>query len=243
MKAFIIDDEEHPRVLLRYLLKENNPEVEVVGEASNLVSGIRRIHELGNIDVLFLDIEMPENDGLEIKKLYPGDINFEIVFITAYNQYAIQAIKLSALDYLLKPLNEDRLSEAILRLKERVDEKRQIKDKLEILSSNLTSKNQKLFIKTTKGERHIILSDILYLKADGMYTHIHGKGGDLMASKPLKEIAFKLPDYFFRCHRSYVVNTKNVSHPILVNVHGILLENGQHIPVSSQQKSALLDLL
>jgi len=240
MKGFIIDDEEAPRLILRHLLKKIEPSVEILGEANNLLDGVTKLKNL-EIDVLFLDIEMPKNKGLEIDQFLHGPLDFEIVFVTAYSQYAIEAFKLSAFDYLLKPLQQDDLQATLSRL----EVKRQLlMDRvkgLEVLRNNLKkANNQQYLLRTHKEELVIQLNDIVSLEADGMYTHFILEKERITASRPLKEILIDLPDYFFRTHRSHAVNLQKVILPVRISNEGIKTSVG-YIPLSSRNRQAFID--
>lgn len=242
IKGYIIDDELAPRVILKHLLKKVTTKVEIVGESSSLKDGLAAIKSQ-NIDVLFLDIEMPENKGLEILQWIETPVTFQIVFITAYSQYAINAFKLSAFDYLLKPLREGELNATLLRLEERHLNKRSIPS-LAVLHNNMAkADNQQYLLRTHKEDYLINVNDIVSLEADGMYTNLQLKHQTITASKPLKEILADLPSFFFRTHRSYVVNLKQLQQPIQMNADGVKTKNNQSIPVSNRNKKRFIDQL
>lgn len=244
MKAFIIDDEEAPRKILKYLIQKNIPEIEILGESNRLKEGMQAIENL-NIDILFLDIEMPEHKGLEVLNFIKGDVGFEIIFITAYNQYAIDAIRLSAFDYLLKPINIDEFNATIERLKEkRKTEKGQTNQAIELLKNNLESSSDKIYLlRSHQKEYYIPLVEIYYLEADGMYTKIHFKDKKIIASKPLKTILEDLPNQFIRTHRSFAVNAENVSKPLKIKNNFVELTNNQKVPISLLNKRTLQSVL
>lgn len=242
MKGFIIDDEEAPRLILKHLLRKIEPSVEVVGEASNLMDGVAQLKTL-TIDVLFLDIEMPKHKGLEIDQFLQGPLDFEIVFVTAYSQYAIEAFKLSAFDYLLKPLNKEALQETIQRLQLKRNFLNDRMRALEVLRNNLnTSNDQQFLLRTHKGEVVIRLRDLISLEADGMYTHLVLQNERITASRPLKEILADLPDYFFRTHRSYAVNLQKVQLPARISNEGVKTSAG-YVPLSGRNRQAFLEKL
>tara|TARA_B100000508_G_C11465742_1_gene282295 strand:+ start:1102 stop:1869 length:768 start_codon:yes stop_codon:yes gene_type:complete len=241
LRAYIIDDEEAPRKLLRYLINRHLPEIKIVGESNLLRRGVEEIMEL-SIDILFLDIEMPEHKGTEILNFISTPVNFEIIFVTAYNDYAIDAFKLSAFDYLLKPLQPDELKNSIERLRDKLairsghDE-----GQIELLDQNLNSTKRTYCLRTHREEYVIPLEDILYLEADGMYTSIYLKDNEITASKPLKEILSDLPDQFIRTHRSFAVNMKNIKSPLKFSGNAIELLGDRAVPVSTRKRSELMD--
>ncbi len=240
MKAYIIDDEEAPRLILKHLLTKIDPLITILGEANNLKDGVNELKDL-DVDVLFLDIEMPKHKGLEIDHFLQGPLNFEIVFVTAYSQYAIEAFKLSAFDYLLKPLNQNDLEATINRLKAKQQYLNDRIQSLEVLRNNLEeSKEQQYLLRTHKEDVVIQVNDIVSLEADGMYTHIVLLNERITASRPLKEILSDLPDFFFRTHRSYAVNLRNVSLPIRISAEGVKTSVG-YTPLSGRNKQNFIE--
>jgi two-component system LytT family response regulator len=240
LKGYIIDDESAPRIILKHLLEQIEPKVEIVGESDNLIDGTQAIANL-NIDILFLDIEMPKHKGLEINRLISYPINFDIVFVTAYSEYAIQAFKLSAFDYLLKPLKKIELKDTLERLNNKRQQKEQIKEQLDVLDHNLkTAKSQQYFVKTHREDFIINVRDIICLEADGMYTNIVLKEEKITASKPMKEILADLPNCFFRTHRSFAINLNQVEKPVRMNGSGIKTTIGTYVPLSSRNKPSFL---
>jgi two-component system, LytTR family, response regulator len=209
-KAIIIDDEEMARALLNGMLKEYHSDIEVVELCKDLPSGVKAIRKQ-KPDVVFLDIEMPGHSGLELLDFFNEDeISFNIIFTTAYNQYAIRAFKLSAIDYLLKPIEIDDLEKAIELFKKNKNHKN-----LEVLKQNLKSgAPQKIAINNLSSVNFIDINDIIYFKADGAYTHVFLiKNVEFTVSKGLKifEEILEGNEQFFRCHKSYLVNTNYIS--------------------------------
>lgn len=240
IKAYLIDDEEAPRKLMRYLIGRHIPKVEIVGEANSLMGGVEEIKSM-KIDVLFLDIEMPNHKGTEVLKFLPRPIDFEIVFVTAYNDYAISAFKLSAFDYLLKPLQLDELKDTVNRLtNKRADQEGHNTEQIELLSNNLSSNNKSYCLRTHKEEYVIPIDSIYYLEADGMYTLIYLEDDQITASKPLKDILADLPECFVRTHRSFAVNLMNVQSPLCFTGNNLLLNKGFSVPLSSRKKEDLI---
>lgn len=241
MKGYLIDDEQAPRLILKHLLQRLEPKVEIVGEASSLEEGVEELKSKA-IDVLFLDIEMPKYKGLDIDKFMKSPLPFEIVFVTAYSQYAIQAFKLSAFDYLLKPVNRKDLEACLARLIVKKDQHRQRIHGLEVLRKNLSENEQHQYLlRTHKEELLINVEDIINLEADGMYTDIVLKNDRITASKPMKEILADLPNTFYRTHRSYAVNLMQVEIPVRVSTAGIKTRVGSFVPLSNRNKQAFLE--
>jgi len=205
VNVILVDDEPRALSVLNNLLDNYN--INIVGECSNLEDAIELINK-NNPQVVFLDIQMPNYAGYEIVNFFT-EINFEIVFVTAYDEYAIKAFDLSAIDYLVKPINRERLSETILKIEERLD----TKDKLnhyEVLLKNLKDiEPKKLVIPELNNKRIINLSDIIAIEAEGAYTKIHMLDNyTITTSKNLKHYQniLEAEKYFFRSHRSWLVN-------------------------------------
>lgn len=212
MKAIIVDDESSARNVLERLLQKSDIEIEVVGKFDSLEKAVPSIKTL-KPDVVFLDVEMPNYAGYEIASFIP-DINFEIIFITAYDQYAIKAFELSAIDYVVKPINRARLAESLVKLVRRIEEK-QTFDHYNILLENLSDKEEKKIVISELGNKRIIpLNDIIAIEAQSSYCKLHLVGNnELLVSKNLKHIQNMLPEdsSFFRSHKSWIVSTKHIS--------------------------------
>ena len=237
MKAFIIDDETAPRLILKHLLNQLDCKITVVGEATNLKDGVEALSNM-TIDVLFLDVEMPQHKGIEIHQLFPREVEFDIIFVTAYSKYAIQAFKLAAFDYLLKPIKFQELSETVARLEKKQGK---IQQQLKVLSTNLLDKNNQTYLLRTHKEEFLIqVNSIVSLEADGMYTHLVLKDRRIIASKPINKILADLPDYFFRSHRSYAVNLLQLEFPIIIRPEGIKTSIGTFVTLSLRNKQQFI---
>lgn len=242
INVIIIDDEQQARMLLKNMLLELEESIHVVAECGDLPNGIKNIRKL-KPDVVFLDIEMPGHSGLEILDFFNEDeIDFEIVFVTAYNQYAINAFKVAAMDYLLKPLSPDDLSQTINRIK-RLGKKvnhgwDELKQQLNQPSLN------RIAVPTANEIRFIELAEVEYFKADSSYTEIHFLSGEkLLVSRTLKnfEDAIGNQSTFFRCQKSYLVNVSCIKQIVKSDGGYIELNSGSHIPLSPDKQQELLD--
>jgi two-component system, LytTR family, response regulator len=242
IKAIIIDDELHARTILSKLLNFSFPEIKIVGEGEDLPKAIELIYK-EKPDLVFLDIEMPNYSGLQINDFLGTKRNFDIIFVTAYNQFAINAIKISAFDYLLKPIQEEELAISINRFKEKFETSKNLNtiDKLEILNENLKSTHpKKLIIQNHQGIYYFELETIFYLEASGMYTIVHSKEGQFVASKPLKDFESLLSSNFFRIHRSYIVNCDYITKYSNKEGSAITINNGTSLPLSRSKKEEFL---
>jgi len=240
LKAIVIDDERMARTLLKGMIEELRPELSVVELCADLPSGIQAIHK-HQPDLVFLDIEMPGHSGLEILTfLNEKDIQFSIIFTTAYNQYAVQAFKLSALDYLLKPVTASDLETAI----DRFYKHRTNFGGLAALKENWQVEGvKKIAINTVNSVRFVAISDILYLKADGAYTQFLLVDESLItSSKGLKhyEEILQEQQQFMRCHKSYLVNLSYVKEYVKSDGGYLLLTNTQQIAISTEKVNEML---
>ena len=241
MKAIIIDDEKRARISLALLLQEFCPDVEVVAECENLPEGVKAIRK-HNPDLVLLDIEMPGHSGLELVDFFDEkDINFAVVFTTAYNEYAIQAFKLSALDYLLKPIIPEELVSAILRLE------RQKGIQFKALASNIKNESfDKIAVPFRNSLILLKIADILYIKGEGAYSEVYMKDQTKhLVSRNLKNFEEILlqDNRFVRTHKSYLVNFNEVISYSKSNGGSLNLTNGISIPVSSDKSNLIIELV
>ncbi|WP_299715454.1 LytTR family DNA-binding domain-containing protein [uncultured Tenacibaculum sp.] len=240
MKVIVIDDEKNALILLEALLKELFPEITHIYTALDLKEGVELIHKHAP-DIVFLDIEMPNYSGLQILDFFDSkQVNFNIIFVTAYNQYAVEAFKLSAVDYILKPININHLKAAVQRSKERKAQKEvgQQLEKLKKLTIN------RLPIEVPNGMIFLSYDEIQYLEADGSYTKIYVKNGNVkVISKTLKFFVDQLSnnDFFFKSHRSYLVNIKYVKEFVKNDGGYLLMKNDTRIPLAKANFDAFSD--
>ncbi|MES2862877.1 MAG: LytTR family DNA-binding domain-containing protein [Bacteroidota bacterium] len=241
MKAIIIDDEKRARVSLALLLQEYCPQITVVSECENLPEGVKAIRKF-QPDLVLLDIEMPGHSGLELLDFFDeNDVNFSIIFTTAYNEYALQAFKFSAVDYLLKPINPEQLTEAIIRLekqKQKVENYKLLKETINqdsLTKIAVPSGNTLIFIDTTK---------ISHIKGEGAYSEVFCNNGTKhLVSRNLKnfEDILCLDSRFMRVHKSYIVNFEQVVAYNKSDGGSLELETKIHIPVSQEKAQSILD--
>jgi len=204
--AIIVDDEESARSILKSLLERFCPQVKVLGSYANVEAAVHSIHSL-KPQLVFLDIEMPNYSGFEIVNFFEK-VEFEMVFITAYDKYAIRAFEVSAVDYLLKPIDIDRLKEAIERVEKRVGQASSVDQQL--LSESLQSKEVNRISVSIKGYQTILdVVDIVAIEANESYSHLHMSDGNVhLISKNLKHFEMLLAENprFFRTHKSWIIN-------------------------------------
>lgn len=235
IRVIICDDEEKARRLLKLLLEESKYGVEVVGEASNLPEAVVKVNEL-QPDILFLDIEMPQFSGLQILDFFPDKkLPCELVFVTAYNEFAMQAFRLSALDYLLKPATMELLEEVLIKHQKGSLQK---EERLELLKQQLDKPFTRIALPNSSGFQFVNLSDILYIEADGMYSHIYLMNKQKhLVSKPLIDFEKLLSaqPHFFKIHRKFLINMMQMK-SFNRGSYDIEMSNGDVLPLSRQRK-------
>lgn len=210
IKTILVDDEESARDVLGSLLQRFCPEVKLLHKCSNVLQAVEVI-KTEQPDLVFLDIEMPNYAGYEIVKFFEN-INFEIIFVTAYDKYALRAFEVSAVDYLLKPIDIDRLKLAVSRIKARVDLK-QNAERLSLLSKTLQSKEVKNILISEKGYQQVIAVDgIIAIEAQESYCYIHTLDKKYTVSKNLKhfETIFSDNPAFLRVHKSWLIAKQHI---------------------------------
>lgn len=213
VKAIIVDDELRARDVLSKLLERNCPKVNVLEKCEDLLSAVEKIKEL-KPDVVFLDIQMPNYAGYEIVSFF-DEINFEIIFVTAFDHYAIKAFELNAVDYLVKPVERLRLIDAVDRASGKIENK-ESKEQYEQLLTTIKNKEFKKIVIPELGNRRILEIDkIIAIEAEGAYCKIYQLNEKpLVISKNLKYFETRLEgsNGFFRSHRGWLVNLSHVNH-------------------------------
>lgn len=246
MKVVIIDDEKKARNLLRILLDENCPQIDFIEEAEGLPSGVRKIHEI-KPDIVFLDVEMPKYSGIKLLDFLSADqVTFELIFTTAYSEYAINAFELNAIDYLLKPLYPEQVVLAV----QKVLNKRgnsQLNKRLEELAISLQVPSfSKIAFPLAEGVLFVNLDEIIMLVAERMYTKVFTQNdGTIMISKPLRFFINKLErvDAFYQPHRSFLINLKHIKKYVTQDGGYILMDNNEMVSITKEKKKELLNLL
>ncbi|AXY75860.1 DNA-binding response regulator [Paraflavitalea soli] len=244
MKAIIVDDEKHCRESLQSMLQMHCPDVQVVAVCPDAMTAIATI-ATHRPDLVFLDIEMPRMNAFDLLQKLTR-IDFEIIFTTAYDQYAIRAIKCSALDYLLKPVDADELKQAVDKLNSRPRHNME-KEQLQQVVSNLSNTAQqdfKLIIATLDGNYFLLPDEIVYCEGNDNYTHFHlTKGRKLVSAKTLKDYEEMLAEQgFLRIHKSYLVNLKYAVKFSKSN-STLILQDYTTLEVSRRKKEAVINAL
>jgi two-component system LytT family response regulator len=244
LKAFIVEDEKHSRQTLINLLEEFCDAVTIIGTADSVETALDLIPKL-NPDVVFMDIELNSGTGFDILTQLP-ELNFEVIFTTAFDQYAIKAVKFCSLDYLLKPIDIEELQEAVNKAKN-IKDKESYKKQLETLLKNIknSATNSKICLATSDGFEFINVSEILYCKAEGSYTSFTLKdNSNLLVSKHLKEYETLLLDQsFMRVHNSFLINLKEVKKFVKSDGGYIIMSNDDTVSISRNKKELFIDAM
>ena len=244
INAIIVDDERHNIENLQLLLRKHCPDVFISGSAETVADAVELI-ESQKPHVVFLDIQLGAATGFDLLKLIK-ERNFEVIFVTAYDRYGIQAVKFAALDYLLKPLNTQELLLAIKKVKEKLALK-QHNRQLDFLVDYLrqTGKPAKIALPQQQEVRYVAVADIIRCEAQNTYTWFFLERTDkILVSKPLKEYDELLaPHRFIRCHQTHLVNPAYVKSFLKEDGGCLLLQNGHKIPVSKHKKDGVKEAL
>ncbi|MBK8522314.1 MAG: LytTR family DNA-binding domain-containing protein [Ferruginibacter sp.] len=246
MKAIIIDDELSGREVLKKLVQLNCPDVTVIDTLNSIETGLRSIQE-DKPDLVFLDIQMPNASGFDLLNQLEK-IDFEIIFVTAHDSFAIRAFKYAAVDYLLKPIKVTELIDAVYRAAERI-KNNQSQDHVKFMLEKVSPAkkifvNNKILLPTLGGYNIIEVSEITYCKSESNYTRFHFTDGkNLVVSKTLKEFeSILLENNFFRIHRSYIINLNCIAKYNKGKGGEVVMKDGAILEVSREKKEEFLKL-
>lgn len=244
LQVVIVEDELHSRETLRNLLTEFCAQVEIVAMAATLSEGVHAI-KTNRPDLVFLDIELQPHTGFDLLEQVANQ-NFHLIFTTAYEHYALKAIKFSAIDYLLKPIDVEELIDAIEKVQKIRDEEMHNK-RVEVLLNNMQNMNNTqhtITLSTMEGMEFVCVADIVRCEAMGAYTHfILRNGKKILVSKHLKEYENLLADHrFFRIHQSHLINLTEVARFVKPDEQ-VVLKNGDVIKVAHNRKENFLSMM
>lgn len=244
IKTIIIDDEVKARDTIQHMLKAYCPEVEVIDTAGSVKEGIK-VLKAKKPDLIFLDIKMGDGTGFDLLREL-DDIDFFIIFVTAFEEFAIRAIKFSALDYILKPIDPDELVNAVFKAKEKIA-KESMDVKLGALYENLdvfASNNKKIVLKTTGSVHLVNLKDIIRCESEKNYTHFYTIDEEkITVSKTLKEYNDMLNEFsFYRVHQSHLINLAHVKRYEKNEGGHLVMDDNSRVPVSFRKKDDLMKL-
>jgi len=245
MRTVVIDDEPNARQLVKNILSQFCKSIEVIGEAENVADGVKLINEMSP-DLVLLDIRMPDGTGFNVLKKV-NKLNFHFIFITAHEEYAIQAIKQSALDYIVKPINTNELVAAIDKAILTKPKENELATSIEALAYNQSNidAEKRLVLNTHDSIYMVKVKDIISCKADKNYTEVNIQNQKkLVISRTLKDIEEMLEGFgFFRSHQSYLINLKYISYYEKGLGGTIVMQDTSRIPVSSRKKDSFLQLM
>ncbi|WP_167617345.1 LytR/AlgR family response regulator transcription factor [Maribellus sediminis] len=243
IKAILVDDEKHGRENLSGILQQNCPEVVILGQATSVETAIELINTL-KPDLVFLDIEMPGANGFQLLERLPK-VTFEVIFVTAYDSYAIKAIRFSAVDYILKPINLNDLKAAVDKVADRLQRKEENKRIQELYRNLNQPENPRIGLPTGDRIEFIEVSNIIHCRGEGNYTHIFLKNSErLLVAKTLIEFEDLLREYqFIRTHKSHLVNLKHVTAFIKTDGGALKLSNGESVAISRRRRETVVEEL
>lgn len=237
ISAIIVEDEQISRDILRNYIAKYCPNVELLGEASNIEEA-QKLIEKYELDLVFLDVEMPFGNAFDLLEKVENK-TFEVVFVTAYDHYAIEALNNQATYYLLKPISIDELIKAVSLVTEIKEKENELENT--ILTPKTTAVNGKITIPQQDGFEVVNIYDIVFCKADDNYTEVHFKDSKKLVSKTLKYFEDILKDNSFaRIHKSFLVNVNEITKYKKGKGGSVILSNGKEIIVSSSKKANLL---
>ena len=246
IRAIIVDDEPRARETLSGVITRYFTNVQLLGEAAGVNEAFTLIEKV-NPNVVFLDIKMPDGSGFDLLKRFKKP-TFRTVFVTAFDEFAVEAIKFSAFDYLLKPISTNELRETITKLTEEMSEPEDFTVKLQAFFDNVNSierDKKKIVLKTANSIHLVTISNVVRCESDGNYTWFYfNHQPKLLISRPLKQFEELLEPYgFFRPHQSHLVNIRAISRIDKVDGGTLILEDNTPIPVSVRKREQLFSIL
>ena len=243
IRSIIIDDEQHCVKALLNDLQKNCPSVEVTDTCYSAKEGILSIKKI-NPDLVFLDVEMPWMNGFEMLEVL-GDIQFSIIFTTAHDEFAARAFRISAVDYLLKPIDANDLKEAVGKAEQKLQQPGNLHIENLLRNIKIPSKHQKVALPYKEGYEFVEVGHIIYCQAEGAYTKVFLDNRKyILISKTLGDIEELLPhDMFQRIHHSTVVNLGFITHFVRSDGGYLKLQTGEQLPVSKSKKEGLMERL
>ncbi|EPR71941.1 response regulator [Winogradskyella psychrotolerans RS-3] len=239
--AVIVDDEITNIKGLQKKIKKLFPSIQIIGTYQKPELAISAIKEL-QPQLVFLDIQMPRINGFELLEALEL-INFQVIFVTAFSEYAIKAFKQNAIDYILKPIDDSDLKSAVHKALEAIESQNSVEQNTKLLQliSTMVTDNNKLIVPTAKGLSFIPQDEVLHIEGYEGYTKIHLEDSTtLLSSYNLGKFAKMVSSDFFKCHKSHIVNLNKVRH--FENEGYLVLENKERVPISRANKKAFLEL-
>ncbi|MGV3630164.1 MAG: LytR/AlgR family response regulator transcription factor [Bacteroidota bacterium] len=243
MKAVIIDDEKRTRELIAKLIESFDLGIETFPIGESVTTGLKAIESI-HPDIVFLDIQMPDGTGFDLLKMIPQK-NFEVIFITAHEEFAIKAIKFSALDYILKPIDPEELKKSVEKAIESIDQKRE-ESQFEALQLNIQpSQKRRLVLKTQESVHVVDLDKIIRCEADRNYTSFYlVDQKKILVSKTLKDYETLLTGHnFLRVQQSHLVNLDYVDRYDKAHGGSVIMKDGSEVPLSPAKRDIFFKIL
>jgi two-component system LytT family response regulator len=243
LKAVIVDDELDAIESVKLILQENFPDISIAGTAQSVKQACEVIVD-ANPDIVFLDIEMPDGNGFDVLEKIQVR-NFNVIFITAYNQYAIKAFKYSAIDYVLKPIDIDDFINAIEKIEQNTSDNHIVEDKIDVLLENINgTKPEKIALSTLESIEFVKISEIIKIEAEGSYSTLKFiDQTELVVSKNLGEFESLLEDHpFYRPHQSHLINLLHVKKVTRLG-NEIVMDDGSVAFLSRRKKNQFMELM
>lgn len=242
ISAILIDDELHCVAALQHDLKMFCPDVQVVDACHSAKEGILSIRK-HQPQLVFLDVEMPWMNGFEMLEILGDSTGFQTIFTTAYSEFAARAFRVSAVDYLLKPIDGNDLMTAVAKAAKGVVNGKQNLNITNLLNNaRQAADQQKIAVHTREGYDFVPVNEIIYCKAEGAYTYIMLPGKKMVVSKPLGEMEQSLPEQLFeRIHHSLLVNLQHINSLRKSEGLTLIMDNGEELPVSRARKDKLME--
>ncbi|SMO33324.1 two component transcriptional regulator, LytTR family [Saccharicrinis carchari] len=242
IKTILIDDEQGNCENLEKLLAKYCPQVEVLASVNNIAPAVEMIMS-HKPDLIFLDIELTEGTGFDLLEMLPSK-DFEVIFVTAFDRYALKAIKFCALDYILKPVNISELVKAVVRFKERQAEKTENR-RMHLLLENLSAPSKKMVLPLADKMEFVDISQISRCMGEGNYTHVHLKSGEkYLVCKALKEFDELLSEHnFLRVHQSHLVSIDEIKAYVKTDGGYLKMKDGTSVSISRQRREMVMGRL
>ena len=239
MRTVIIDDEPDAVDSLELIIEDFLPNLELINTFTDSQKALKKL-PLIKPDLVFLDINMPGLNGFELLEQLGGNIGFNVIFTTAYDEYAIKAFKFGAANYLLKPIDIDDLIAAVNRLT-KLKNNRNIE---KTLSHYRQNDNNKIAIASVDGVHYLKAEEIVYLLAERTITKVVLKNKkEIVVKKSLKDFENKLPNFFFRIHNSYAINVYNVKKLIKSDTWNVEMDNSEILPISRRRRAEFVEIM
>jgi len=244
LRVLIIDDESNIRNMIAEIIKSHCPNTEIIGQAGSVRDGKEKIESL-HPDLVMLDIKMDDGSGFDLLRKM-DKIDFKVIFITAYQEFALKAIKFSALDYILKPVDPEELINAVCSTEKMITEDQQ--SQIQYLKDSLNNTDQsekKILLKTSENIHLLRVSDIRYCEADGGYTRFFtNQDQEILVSRPLAEYEDLFAEYgFYRVHKSFLANLHKVERFEKEDGGYLVIDGEVKVPVASRKKDQMIQLL